>query len=305
MANLVVASASRHSLAFVPETTHGVTPETPDMTYLRHTSCSLGVTRDSFQSEEKRHDRQIADVRTGTHKVGGSIGFEISWGEFDAFFAAGLAGAWAGDVLKAGTVAQSFTLERGHPDIGEYTSYKGCFINKLSFSVKPNAMITGSFDVLGLAGATSATPLSVSPKASQTGRVFDSYTGSLTEGGLPIGVVTALDIALDNGIQPQFVIFEKAAPFVSWGKSSLTGTLSVFFTDNTLAQKFLDGSTTSLEFTLGDGTNKSYIFTIPCALYTGADCPMQADGPLIINMPFMAMLDPVLGTNLQIKRATA
>lgn len=302
MARLTVASAARHGLAYVPEADAGTTPPTPAMAYLRHTSCSLGVSRDSFTSEEKRPDRQIADVRTGTHKVGGSIGFELSYGEFDLFLAAALAGDWASDVLKAGTVEHSFTLERRHPDIGEYTSYKGCYINKFSLSIKPNAMITGSFDIVGLAGATSTTPLAATPTASKTDMTYDSYRGELIEGGLPIGVVTALDIALDNGIQPQFVLFEKSAPFVSWGKSSLTGSLSVFFTDNTMAQKFLDGTYSSVEFTLGDGTSKSYTITIPRVLYTGADVPMQADGPLTLTMPFTAILDPTLGTNIQIER---
>lgn len=241
-------------------------------------------------------------MRTGTHKVGGSIGFELSYGEFDPFFAAGLAGEWTDNVLKAGVAEQSFTLERGHTDIGEYTSYTGCFINKLSLSIKPNAMITGSFDILGLGGVTSTTPLAATPAASQTGSVFDSYTGELTEGGLPIGVVTALDLSLDNGIQPQFVLFEKASPFVSWGKSTLTGSLSVFFMDNTLAQKFLEGTYSSLICTLGDGTSQSYVVTIPRVLYTGADVPMQADGPLTMTLPFTAIFDQTFGTNLQIKR---
>ena len=78
-----IANAARHSLSYVPETIHGVTPDNPVMRNLRHTSCALTLSRDSFTSEEKRADRQISDVRTGTDKIAGSIGFEPSWGEFD------------------------------------------------------------------------------------------------------------------------------------------------------------------------------------------------------------------------------
>ncbi len=297
-----IANAARHSLSYVPELTHGVTPENPSMRSLRHTSCALTLSRDSFTSEEKRADRQISDVRTGTDKIAGSIGFEPSWGEFDTLLEACLAGTWKDDELSCGVEERSFTFERGFTDIDQYIRYRGCFLNKLSLSIKPNAMITGTFDIIGLSGETAEEPLSASPEPSQTGSQYDSYSGELKEGGETIAVVTGIDLSLDNGIQPQFVVFRRDAPFVSWGRANVTGTITAFFESAALIHKFLNESATSLEFTLSREGEGSYTFILPRIRYTGADNPMDADGPISISMPFQAILDPASGTNMRILR---
>lgn len=297
-----IASAGRHGLAYAPETSPGVLPSVPVLTALRHTSCALGVSRDTLTSDEKRPDRQISDVRSGADKVAGSLGFELSYGEYDPLLEAALAGTWTNNVLDCGVTERSVTLERRFADIGQYIVHKGCFVNKVNLSIKPNAFVSGSFDIVGLEGAISATPLAASPVASQSERPYDSYTGTLSEGDTIIGVVTGLEFALDNGIQPQYVIFRRAAPFVTYGRANLTGTLTAFFASPTMIQKFLSDTPSRLEFTIGDGLSRSYKVLIPQVRYTGADVPMQSDGPLTVSMPFSGVLDPDLGTNLRITR---
>lgn len=297
-----IANAARHGLAYVLEETHGVTPDNPAMKSLRHTSCNLNLTRDSFISEEKRPDRQVSDVRTGTDKIAGSIGLELSFGEFDSLLEACLAGTWTDDELTCGVKERSFTFERRFTDIGQYVRYRGCFLNKLSLSIKPNAMLSGSFDVIGLSGEVAATPLAASPAPSLTGRQFDSYTGTLKEGGQIIAVVTGIDLSLDNGIQPQFVLFRRDAPFVSWGRSTVTGTMTAFFESAALIGKFLDETPTNLEFSLISPDGDAYTIVLPNVRYTGAELPMDADGPISISMPFSAVLDKTSGTNMIIRR---
>lgn len=297
-----IASAARHGMAYILESTHGVTPASPAMRALRHTSCNLNLSRDSFTSAELRTDRQINDVRTGTDKIGGSIGFEPSWGEYDDILEACLAGTWTDDVLKCGVVERSFTIERAFADIGQYVRYRGCFINKLSLSLQPNAMVSGSFEIVGLGGETARAPLAAQNQASKTGRPYDSYRGELKEGGETIAVVTGIELELDNGIQPQFVLFQRAAPFVTWGLSTVTGTMTAFFEDVELIHKFLDETPTSLQFVIGFPNEGQYRVTLPAIRYTGADNPVEQDGPVSISMPFSAVLDPVSGTNMIIER---
>ena len=300
-----IAHASRHAIAYVLEEEHGVTPDNPSMAYLRNTSCTLNLTRDSFTSEELRKDRQISDVRTGTDQIGGAIGFEPSFGEFDAFLEAVLAGTWTDDVLTAGVEERSFTIERQFTDIEQYVRYRGCFVNQFSLNLQPNAMMTGSFEIVGLSGETADTPLTASVAASRTGRAYDTYSGELRDGDDTLAVVTGLEFTLNNGIQPQFVLFQRAAPFVTWGRSNCTGTLTAFFEDARMIQKFLDETPVDLHFTIGRPQDGQYQFTLPRILYTGTENNMEQDGPISISMPFQAVLDPEAGTNISIKRLAA
>jgi hypothetical protein len=91
-----MANGSRHSLFAVKEVTYGQTPNNPALDLVRITGTTLGLSKDSLQSEEIRSDRQIADFRLGANQVGGDINFELSYGSFDRFLQAVLLSAdWA------------------------------------------------------------------------------------------------------------------------------------------------------------------------------------------------------------------
>lgn len=109
--------------------------------------------------------------------------------------------------------------------------------------------------------------------------VYDTFAGALKEGGTTVALVTSLDLTLDNGITPQFVLMKKTSPFVTLGRSNVTGTISVYFSDLSFVSKFLDETPTSLEFTLGSGEN-TYTLLIPNIRYTGADNPASNEGQL-------------------------
>lgn len=297
-----IANASRHSLSYIREEVAGVTPDNPKMKAMRHISCGLGLSRDSFLSEEKRQDRQITDVRTGTNQIAGNIGFEPSLENFDDLLEGCLAGTWEDNELKCGVEEISYTFERGFHDVKQFTRYKGCYLNKLSLSLQPNAMVKASFDVIGLSAENADEALG-QPEAPKASRNFDTYTGVLKEGDEEIAVVTSIELTLDNGIQPQFTLFKRDAQFVSWGRSNVSGTLTAFFENTKLLQKFLDETPTSLEFTLEekDGAG-SYTFILPNIRYTSGDNPMDADGPISLTMSFQAVLDDDEKTNMIIRR---
>lgn len=53
---MTFATGARHGLSFTLEETFGVTPETPSLTALRHTACSLGLEKTMLESNEIRAD---------------------------------------------------------------------------------------------------------------------------------------------------------------------------------------------------------------------------------------------------------
>lgn len=99
-----MANGSRHSLYAVEEATYGTTPTNPALDLVRITGTTLGLAKDSLQSEEIRSDRQIADFRLGANQVGGDINFELSYGSFDQFLEAVLLSAdWASPATTGST----------------------------------------------------------------------------------------------------------------------------------------------------------------------------------------------------------
>lgn len=87
--------SARHSLFAVAETNYGVTPATPALKTIRHTSASPALSKQTFASEELRADRQQYDFRHGVKQTGGDIMGELSYAAYDDFLEAVLCGTWA------------------------------------------------------------------------------------------------------------------------------------------------------------------------------------------------------------------
>ena len=298
------ATGGFHGTRYIKETEFGQTPGSPRMKTLRHTSNSLVLTKDSFQSQELRADAQISDLRHGHRRAGGEIGLEFSYGEYDDFLAAALRSAWSGSgatrTLKAGTTMSSFTIERAFADLGRYEHFTGCEVSALSLNIATNAMVTGSITIVGKSINFNDGPLDADPYPSRTSPPFDGFAGRILEGGTEVAVVTSLELLIDNAIEAAFVLGSDSAASLTPGRINVTGTLSAYFAGLELLDKFVNETESSLSFTLGDGRNQSYTFTLPRIKYSGGDNPVDSEGPVMLSMPFQALYDQTAATNLRI-----
>ncbi len=298
------ASAAQVGLRYVPEATWGVTPSTPSMVDLRQVDNSLQMSKDTLESAEKRSDRQTAFLRHGSKKGQGDINFELSYGEYEALLEGALFGSWDANVLKAGTTVKSFTFEDYFADIVQCGVFAGSMIAGMSLNIRPEAIITGSFNVLSKFPTYSATPLDASTTPSQVNDPFDSFTGTLSEGGGTIAIVTGLDLSLANNLSHQFTALTGSADpsHIGVGRSKITGTLSAYFENMDMVDKFINETSSSLSLTLGSGTGTSYTILIPNIKYTGADIPKSGEDDIILSLPFTGLYDATEDTNLKITR---
>jgi hypothetical protein len=386
-----MADGSRHSLYAVKEVTNGTTPTNPALDLVRSTGTTLGLNKDSIQSEEIRSDRMITDFRLGANNVSGDVNFELSYGTFDDLLQGVLLSAdWAapattgtttldatgtgfsrasgsfvtdgflvgqtvtssgyvgsgfngkstvtavaaltltttplsgahgiesgtGDELvvasesiQSGTTRSSFTMVRHFADVQTadkpYYIYRGVELNTMTLSVAANAIVTGTFAVVGKSQtlATDLTALGTPTyPAATTTKPLDSFTGALEEGGVVIAVITEMTLTLENGLAPRFVVGDANTILPSVGRSNLTGQVTAFFEDSDLVEKFINETESSLVFTLPDGVGNRKRFRIPRIQYTGGQPDVSGEGPVTLTMPFQALLDADTSTNLVIER---
>ena len=206
--------------------------------------------------------------------------------------------------LKAGTTQRSFSIERTFGDIAKYQQFKGCVVNTLNFSVKPNAIVTGEFGMLAKGALSTSTSWDATPTASQTNAPFDSFTGTIKEGGTAVAYVTAVDLKLDNGGTPTYVIGDDETPCIPLGRSNITGSLDVYFQDLIMLKKFEAETVSSIEFFLGSGLEggKSYRVYLPNVKYGSGDNPASDEKPIMLKMNYQALYGVTAMTNIQITR---
>jgi hypothetical protein len=305
---MAIANGAQHSIHFVPEVTYGTTPTAPAFKPFPHTGTNLAMTKDGLESEKLRGDRQVEDFRHGNQSISGDVTSELEYGDLDDILEGVLCGTWAGDVLKAGVTRRSFTLERKFADLAtpEFHRYTGCEFNSFAMSVSPNAIVTATFGVIGkgltlattaIASSTYAAPAAVQP--------FDSFTGSITEGGSPIAVVTSIEMTLENGLEPLFAVGSVTTNRPSIGKSRLTGTMTTYFESKTLYEKFINETSSSIVLTLVDLAGNEYEFDMPNVKYNSGQPDVSGEGAVTVSMDFIALYDATDESQIVITRTDA
>lgn len=300
-----MASGSRHSLRYIEQLVRGTTPATPAFTTLRNTGTTLGLSKETLQSEEMVSDRQVRDLRHGAYQVGGDVNFELSYGSQDDWLAAALQGTWTANVLKAGVARKYFTVERYFADILDkpYHRYLDCEINSLALSITANAMVTGSFGLLGSSLATAAAAIAGSTyPAISTTSPMDSFTGAITEGGTPIAVITEISLSLENNLEARYVVGSKASIDPSVGRSVLTGSATCYFENSTMLDKFINEVESNIVLNLAGTGTQNYQINLPRIKYTGGQPDVGGEGPITLAMPFQALYNAASASQIVITR---
>lgn len=297
-----IAGGSTTRLAYIAENTWGTTPATPAFQKLNPTNHTIGLEKETFQSETLRSDRQIADFRHGVRQSNGDIGFEFRAISLDTLLEAALMGTWTGNDLKAGTTRRSFTFERYFSDITRFRRTTGAEINSLSLECPASGIVKGSFGVVGKddSGAGTAISGATYTDDSET-QPMDSLTGDITINGVSSSVITGIKFQLQNGIENKPVVGQTTKIRGSAGRSVLTGEVTAFYSNDDLLDAFDGESEVAIVFTLTDSLN-TYTFTLPKIKFTGGKPEVGGEREISITLPFQAIYDAASESQIVINR---
>lgn len=200
---------------------------------------------------------------------------------------------YPGKRLDIGSVLSTFTMERAFADVTKYQVFKGVCVDQMSLSVQPEAIVGGTLTLLGMsADAMASSPLTTAVTAAGTNSPFAAFNGNIFEGGGLIAVCTSLDFALANNRALAPVIGSKFSPDVFEGTARITGNLTAFFEDETLYNKFVNETESSIWFKLEepDAATNFMSVVFPRVKYTGDEMDPPQEGPVPQAMPFAALV---------------
>jgi len=299
---MAFAQGSRSSLSYIAESTFGTTPA-GNFQNLPFTSHSLNMTKDRVEGTDIQADRMSRVDRHGNRQVSGDITGDLREGDFDELLESAMLSSWSSDVLKVGTVPKYFSIEDYAADIDQARLFTGCSVNSLAVSLAPNQMVTGTFGLVGKNMTMSASEKT--QDAPSTNSPFDAYSGTLQIGGSNSAIVTAMDFTLTNSFAPTFVVGDDSAPALEVGNAVVEGSISAYFEDASLINRFVNETETPLKVTVGDnaGTPNTMEFFFPRCKINSADVGVDGPTSRIITMSFVALRDATENTNLRITRS--
>ena len=298
------AQGSRSSLSYIVESTFGTTPA-GNFTNLPFSTHSLNLTKERVAGNDIQADRMTRVDRHGNRQTGGDIAADLRKGDYDAFLESAMLNTWATDVLKVGTTPKHFSVEDYAADIDQARVFTGCTVSSMAISIAPNQMVTTTFGMVGKDMSMSATEKT--QDASSGNAPFDAYSGDLAIGnvGSPTAsaIVTGIDFTLNNSFAPTFVVGDDSAPCLEVGRAEVEGTITAYFEDAALINRFIDETETAISVSVDDPTGgNAYTFLFPRVKINSADVGVDGPNSRIINMSFVALYDATEATNLKITR---
>jgi len=301
---MAFAQGSRSSLSYIVETTFGTTP-TGNFLNLPFSTHSLNLTKDRVAGNDIQQDRMPRVDRHGNRQVSGDIVVDLRDAAYDAFLESAMLNAWSTNVLKVGTTPKFFSIEDYAADIDQARLFTGMTVSSMGVSLAPNQMVTTTFSMVGKNMTISGTQKTQT--ASSGAAPFDSYSGDIAIGNVAssasVAIVTGLDFTLNNSYAPTFVIGDDSAPSLEYGRAEVEGTLTAYFEDASLINRFLNETESELEVSVNDPTGiNAYTFLFPKIKINSADVGVDGPTSRIINMSFVALYDATEATNLKITR---
>ena len=303
------SQGSRAGLSYVVESTFGTTPATPSLIQLPYTTHSLNLTKERVTGTDIQPDRMLRVDRHGNRSAAGDIVADLRKADFDPLLESAFFNSFSTNVLKVGTTPKFFSIEDAATDIAQFRLFTGMAVSSLAVSIRPNQMVTGTFSMVGKDMTISGTSVDAIKTASSGNAPFDAYSGALSIGDAggsltAAAIVTGIDFTINNALAPTFVVGSASTPQLEYGMATVEGTITAYFENAALINRFLNETETALQVAVDDPTGSSdYTFLFPRVKINGADVPVENPTSRIITLPFVALYDSVEATNLKLTRS--
>lgn len=303
------SQGSRAGLSYVVESTFGTTPVTPSLIQLPYTTHSLNLTKERVTGNDIQPDRMPRVDRHGNRSVAGDITVDLRKGDYDPLFESAFFNSFSTNVLKVGTTPKYFSIEDAATDIAQFRLFTGMAVSSLAVSIRPNQMVTGTFSMVGKDMTIAGTSVDAVKTASTGNAPFDAYSGALSIGNAggalsSAAIVTGIDFTINNALAPTFVVGSSSTPQLEYGMATVEGTITAYFEDAALINRFINETESALQVSVDDPTGASdYTWLFPRVKINGADVPVDNPTSRIITLPFVALYDSTEATNLKLTRS--
>lgn len=214
----------------------------------------------------------------------------------------------AGSYIANGTTDRSFSIERSHGDIASvFEQYAGMKVEGWSVSFASGAISSQSFNLVGKTETSASSTMGDGANtAHATGEVMNGVDNvyAIRENHTSLGsVVRSVSFAVSNNLFPRGAIANLGPVSMGSGSCNVSGSLSIYFENNTLLDKYRNWTTTSLTLVLSDSAGNAYCIFLPSVKLSEASANAPGlNQDVIASFSFQAKRDSTYGEMIRITR---
>lgn len=201
------------------------------------------------------------------------------------------------DELSIGSTRRTFSILTHYIDadggLGEYHISRGVEITGFKFSMAVNALVTGSFSMIGRSySADEALPAGSTFPAVTEKSSFQYVDGRILEAGLQAGLATSMEVTNDNNMSAQTVIGSDTTAFVTQGRANNTLSVSTYFKDSIFLNRFLNGIAMQTVMIAKHPTEGALAFDFPVCTITDAGAEVGGEDSVTETRTMQAIGNP-------------
>lgn len=197
-----------------------------------------------------------------------------------------------GSEITNGVLLETYALQKEYTDLSnEFALYSGMGVNELNLQIARRSYITGRFGWMGIreeSGASNVLGTPVSDNTSLPMQTTDHIQGVL-ENNSVIGA-TELNFTANNNLRDRSELGQLGPGELGTGRFQVTGTFTGFYKSNTLIDKYLNNTASSLAIKTKDPAGNWYVFDWPKVRFsTGSRNSSGRDTDILVPLDFQAV----------------
>lgn len=218
-----------------------------------------------------------------------------------------------GPAIVNGTEQRSFVFEKEYTDLTNiFAKYNGCMIDSVSLVIPSDNIVTGTFGILGKIEVSTAATIdaaggNTAAPANEVMAGIEDITAILESNSANTGFAsTQFSFTLSNNLRQRLQIGILGPISVGSGTVDVSGTLQAYFDSQTIIDKHLNFTDSSLAIQFADSTGKGYVIDFPRVNYDSANRVAGGQNQdILADMNFSAFRNSSQSETIVIQRFAA
>lgn len=156
-------------------------------------------------------------------------------------------------IPATGQIYKSYTLEHWFSDIGISELFTGVRFGQTAIALPASGLVTFNTQIMGQNMAQNTAQQMITPSAPTSSSSLAGVNGKLRYNGADIALVTGINLSIAPTMEAPAVLGSNIAPFIFQGPFVVNGSFTALFTDEVLANTFINEVEVALDVMLAMG----------------------------------------------------
>lgn len=195
-------------------------------------------------------------------------------------------------IPSSGQVSRKYGIEIYDTDVTVSRLFTEVRATKYAVDLPTSGIVKTTITFMGRDMVVGSSEYYTSPSAVTTDDVVSSTSGTVMVGGVQLGIVTALNFDVSRAAAGAPVVGQVFDADILMGTADVTGQMTVYVTNTTLLNDFINESVVSVAATVQSTTapnSPAIAFYLPSVKYAGASINLTGEAGQIMTMPFQAI----------------